>query len=55
MAAAPDDSAVRAARMDQTLKSRKEEFVSNLSGGDIAEINAVTLVAPVRSSLNHST
>ncbi|KAL9618459.1 MAG: hypothetical protein Q9160_006837 [Pyrenula sp. 1 TL-2023] len=32
--------------MDQTLKSRKEEFVSNLSGGDISEINLVTLVGP---------
>lgn len=35
--------------MDQTLKSRKEEFVSNLSGGDISEINLVTLVAPVNT------
>ncbi|ODH12737.1 hypothetical protein ACO22_07967 [Paracoccidioides brasiliensis] len=29
----------------QTYKERKEAFVSNLSGGDILEINAVTLVA----------
>lgn len=33
--------------MDSDYKSRKEAFVSNLSGGSILEINAVTLVAPV--------
>ncbi|RMJ26409.1 hypothetical protein PHISP_02737 [Aspergillus sp. HF37] len=33
--------------MDPSYKSRKEAFVSNLSGGSIWEINAVTLVAPV--------
>ncbi|OJJ45599.1 hypothetical protein ASPZODRAFT_133446 [Penicilliopsis zonata CBS 506.65] len=33
--------------MDPTYKVRKEAFVSNLSGGSIWEINAVTLVAPV--------
>ncbi|KAL4917828.1 GWT1-domain-containing protein [Aspergillus aurantiobrunneus] len=32
--------------MDPDYKSRKEAFVSNLSGGSILEINAVTLVAP---------
>ncbi|KKK24703.1 hypothetical protein P175DRAFT_0431278 [Aspergillus ochraceoroseus IBT 24754] len=32
--------------MDPTYKSRKEAFVSNLVGGSILEINAVTLVAP---------
>ncbi|OJJ63923.1 hypothetical protein ASPSYDRAFT_139066 [Aspergillus sydowii CBS 593.65] len=32
--------------MDSDYKSRKEAFVSNLSGGSILEINAVTLVAP---------
>ncbi|KAJ9283450.1 hypothetical protein DTO027B5_6166 [Paecilomyces variotii] len=31
--------------MDQTYKARKEAFVSNLSGGEITEINSVTLVA----------
>ncbi|OJD16466.1 hypothetical protein AJ78_03365 [Emergomyces pasteurianus Ep9510] len=33
-------------RAPQTYKDRKEAFVSNLSGGSILEINAVTLVAP---------
>lgn len=33
--------------MDPDYKSRKEAFVSNLTGGSILEINAVTLVAPV--------
>lgn len=33
--------------MDQDYKARKEAFVSNLSGGDINEINAVALVASV--------
>ncbi|PGH28183.1 hypothetical protein AJ80_00073 [Polytolypa hystricis UAMH7299] len=32
--------------MDKSYKARKEEFVSNLSGGNIPEIIAVTLVAP---------
>ncbi|KAL4986780.1 GPI-anchored wall transfer protein 1 [Aspergillus falconensis] len=32
--------------MDPEYKSRKEAFVSNLTGGSILEINAVTLVAP---------
>ncbi|OJJ87627.1 putative GPI anchor biosynthesis protein Gwt1 [Aspergillus glaucus CBS 516.65] len=33
--------------MDPSYKARKEAFVSDLSGGSILEINAVTLVAPV--------
>lgn len=33
--------------MDQSYKARKEAFVSDLTGGSILEINAVTLVAPV--------
>lgn len=37
--------------MDQSYKARKEAFVSNLAGGDILEINAVTLVAPVCGSV----
>ncbi|KAE8380658.1 GPI-anchored wall transfer protein 1 [Aspergillus bertholletiae] len=32
--------------MDSNYKARKEAFVSNLTGGSILEINAVTLVAP---------
>ncbi|GES59565.1 GPI-anchored wall transfer protein 1 [Aspergillus terreus] len=32
--------------MDPSYKARKEAFVSNLAGGSILEINAVTLVAP---------
>ncbi|KAI5293616.1 hypothetical protein KEM55_007014 [Ascosphaera atra] len=36
--------------MSGDYKSRKEAFVSNLTGGDISEINQVTLVAPVRHS-----
>ncbi|KAL4941737.1 hypothetical protein BDV06DRAFT_175345 [Aspergillus oleicola] len=32
--------------MDSDYKTRKEAFVSNLTGGSIHEINAVTLVAP---------
>ncbi|RAK71977.1 putative GPI anchor biosynthesis protein Gwt1 [Aspergillus fijiensis CBS 313.89] len=32
--------------MDPSYKARKEAFVSNLTGGSIFEINAVTLVAP---------
>jgi glucosaminylphosphatidylinositol acyltransferase len=38
--------------MEKSYKARKEEFVSNLSGGSILEINYVTLVAPVRPSLH---
>jgi len=33
--------------MSQSYKALKEDFVSNLSGGDINEINYVTAVAPV--------
>jgi glucosaminylphosphatidylinositol acyltransferase len=33
--------------MDQIYKAQKEAFVSNLTGGDIMEINAVTFIAPV--------
>jgi hypothetical protein len=33
-----------------SYKSLKEDFVSNLTGGEIGEINYVTAVAPVRSS-----
>ena len=33
--------------MKQDYKQRKEAFVSNLVGGDIQEINEVTLVASV--------
>lgn len=36
--------------MDPNYKARKEAFVSDLAGGSILEINAVTLVAPVCSS-----
>ena len=36
--------------MAHSYKALKEEFVSNLSGGGIAEINLVTLVAPVSIS-----
>lgn len=36
--------------MAKSYKARKEEFVSNLTGGDIWEINAVILVAQVRHS-----
>lgn len=33
--------------MDAKYKALKEDFVSNLSGGSLAEMNLVTLVAPV--------
>lgn len=33
--------------MAQSYKTRKENFVSNLSGGTVSEINWVTAVAPV--------
>ncbi|KAF3394787.1 GPI-anchored wall transfer protein 1 [Talaromyces pinophilus] len=37
--------------MEQDYKARKEAFVSNLSGGDINEINTVALVASVSALL----
>ena len=42
--------------MAQSYKARKEAFVSNLSGGDVSEINIVTLVVPVSANtpLKHS-
>jgi len=33
--------------MAQSLKNLKQDFVSNLTGGTINEINLVTAVAPV--------
>ena len=33
--------------MAQSYKTLKENFVSNLSGGTVSEINWVTAVAPV--------
>lgn len=33
--------------MAQSYKTLKENFVSNLSGGTVSEINSVTAVAPV--------
>ena len=33
--------------MAQSYKSLKEEFVSNLSGSSVSEVNYVTAVAPV--------
>lgn len=40
--------------MAQSYKALKENFVSNLSGGDIWEINYVTAVAPVRITTSFS-
>lgn len=37
--------------MAQSYKHLKEDFVSNLSGGSIGEINTVTAVAPVSALL----
>ncbi len=37
------------AAMAASYKSLKEDFVSNLTGGEISEINYVTAVAPVSS------
>ncbi|GLA63974.1 glucosaminyl phosphatidylinositol (GlcN-PI) nositol acylation protein [Aspergillus tubingensis] len=37
--------------MDPSYKARKEAFVSDLAGGSIFEINAVTLVAPAAALL----
>lgn len=39
--------------MEQSYKSMKEDFVSNLSGGTIGEINQVTAVAPVSAIWPH--
>ena len=33
--------------MAQSYKTLKEDFVSNLAGGDVLEINYVLAVAPV--------
>jgi hypothetical protein len=38
------------AAMAASYKSLKEDFVSNLTGGEIGEINYVTAVAPVSST-----
>ena len=38
--------------MAQSYKALKEEFVSNLSGSSVSEVNYVTAVAPV--SVNES-
>lgn len=43
----PGSTLVVQALMAQSYKSMKEDFVSNLSGGSIGEINQVTAVAPV--------
>jgi glucosaminylphosphatidylinositol acyltransferase len=37
-----------AAASAASYKARKEDFVSNLSGGSVFEINLVTAIAPVR-------
>lgn len=37
--------------MTQSYKALKEDFVSNLSGGSVLEVNYVTAVAPVRPQL----
>lgn len=33
--------------MAQSYKTLKEEFVSNLSGSSVSEVNCVTAIAPV--------
>lgn len=47
-------SRVAEAAMAASYKSLKEDFVSNLTGGEIAEINYVTAVAPVSCHSPHS-
>ena len=37
--------------MAASYKSLKEDFVSNLTGGEIGEINLVAAVAPVSSNV----
>jgi phosphatidylinositol glycan class W len=39
--------------MSKSYKALKEDFVSNLTGGDINEINYVTAVAPVYITSRH--
>lgn len=39
--------------MAQSYKTLKEDFVSNLTGGKISDINYVTAVAPVCAQLYH--
>ena len=43
-------SNLQAGEMAGSYKSLKEDFVSNLTGGKISEINCVTAVAPVSST-----
>ena len=40
--------------MSQSYKTLKEDFVSNLSGGSVSEINLVTAVAPVGELTSHT-
>lgn len=40
--------------MAQSYKTLKENFVSNLSGGTVSEINWVTAVAPVKFAQSKS-
>ena len=40
--------------MAQSYKTLKENFVSNLSGGTVSEINWVTAVAPVSLTRCHT-
>lgn len=41
---------VRSTTMAQSYKTLKEEFVSNLSGSSVSEINYVTAIAPVSTN-----
>ena len=38
--------------MAQSYKTLKEEFVSDLLGGSVSEINYVTAVAPVSTAMS---